>query len=298
MRRRRTIVERRKEQVLAELHLMRPADLEAHWRQVKWPKPNLVELAKNKSGPLASALTALNPEILAQASAQLDPFGWLLAAVDLREWRAWCGQHHVPWMSRVWLAAASQLRAELRLIHKAHGWSDTWAELRRNPKSLRKAEDFYFAQLTHAPEQRRNELLAIPVLEPRLARARQAKDEAFLRRLRRAKKGAGKRAGASPAEKYVVQHWLELPQGLPGFCFFSDSALDSVLNSFGLGQGKSWATKQTRVRLGLIQAGALRHLIEDVIALPNELRFTGSMVQKPWTFTGCITSGKRRLWPR
>jgi hypothetical protein len=291
------IAERLKADLLDELHLMKPADLQAYWQQAKWPKPNLVELARseyvetrgNKSfAPLRYALMRLPPEILAQASDQLDPFGWLLAAVDMNEWSEFCRARHVPWMTRVWLAAASQLRAERRLIFKAHGWSDTWEELKRNPKDLHAAEDFFSAQLSHAREQRRDELLTIRVI---------GLSEASRRRLRRSKKVRGKRDGVVPAEKFTVQHWLELPNGLPGLCFFSDPALDGLLEAFGLNTGTETATKQIRVRLGLLQAGAKRHLVEEVVNFNSELRFTGSKVKNPWVIKGNLRWGKRTLWP-
>lgn len=129
--------------------------------------------------------------------------------------------------------------------------------------------------------------------------ARQEKDEAFLRRWRRAKKGAGSRAGVSRTEKYIVQHWLELPRELPGLCFFSDLALHGLLEIFGLSTGEALATKQVRIRLGLIQAGAKRHLIEHVIDSGNKLSFTGSMATRPWSGSGGdIYWGLRKLWPR
>ena len=93
------------------------------------------------------ALKRLLPETLAEASNQLDPFGWLLNAMDMNEWSNFCRTHHAPWMTRIWLAAASQLCAERRLIFKAHGCSDTWDNLRRNPNELRAAEDFILCQL-------------------------------------------------------------------------------------------------------------------------------------------------------
>ncbi|MFZ1074058.1 MAG: hypothetical protein WAO21_11580 [Verrucomicrobiia bacterium] len=278
---------------------MKPADLKAYWKQTKWPKPNLVELAQSKSSPLAAALNRLAPEILAEASKQLDPFGWLLATMDVGKWSKYCRTRRALWMTRVWLASASQLRAERRLIHKAHGWADTWEELRGNPLMQTAADNFFLAQLNHASGRRRDELLAIPAFEPRLAEARQAQEKAFLRRLQRAKKSAGMRAGVSLAERYLVQHWLELPHGFPGLCFFSDSALQNLLAAFGLSTGPNIsATKQTRVRLGLIQAGVRRHLIEEVIDIHDTLRFTSSMMKKPWTCTGGIIRwGRRKLWP-
>lgn len=294
-----TAVEKLKKELLGELQLMRPSDLRAYWKQVNWPKPNFVELAKSNTGPLAIVLKTLSPGILTEASKLLDPFGWLLDAVDVTEWSKYCSTHRAPWLTRIWLAVASQMRAECRLIHKAHGWADTWQELRQNqnmPDKLRYADEFYFAQLTHANEKRRAELLAIPVLEERLMKARQENDEAFLRRFRRAKQGAGLRAGVCLAEKYVVQHWLELPLGFPGLCFFGDMALHSLLEAFHLNTGDTYATKQIRVRLGLIQAGAKSHLIEEVIDQPGKLSFTGRMVRKDYVFKGRVFWGGRQLW--
>lgn len=298
----RRVFERLKTNLLGELHLMTAADLRAYWKQCKWPKPNLIELAKSKSSPLANALKILPPEILAEASRQSDPFGWVLALWDLPEWSEYCSTHRAPWMTRIWLAAASQLRAERRLIHRSHGWGDTWEKARQNrdnPDRLRFADEFFFAQLHHANGKRRSELLATPGLEERVAQARHEKDGTFLRRLRRAKHGTGVRSGVSMAEKFLVQHWLELPRELPGLCFFSDLALHGLLEIFGLSTGGALATKQVRIRLGLIQAGAKRHLIEQVIPTGTKLSFTGSTVAQPWTASnGHILWGTRRLWPR
>jgi hypothetical protein len=296
-------VERLKADVLGELHLMTPADWQAYWPQVHWPKPNLIELAESKSSPLAIALKCLKPEVLAEASAHFCPFGWMLHAVGVNEWIEYCRAHCWPWMARVWLAAASQMRAEVRSLHKAHGWADTWKELRQNqsgPDNLPYADEYFFAQLRHADETRRAELLATPGLEDRLAKARQEKDEAFLRRFRRAKKHEGKRSGSALAERFVVRYWLELPRGLPGLCFFSDCALDNFLDLLGLKTGgdTSWATTQIRLRLGLIQSSVKRHLIEAVIKKAAKLHFTGDFVKTPWIFAGKIPWGKRVLWPR
>ena len=123
------------------------------------------------------------------------------------------------------------------------------------PDQLRYAEDHFFAELSHANETKRAEMLALPGLEERLAKARQEGDEAFLRRFRRARQGKEFLAGVANAEKFAVQDRLELPRGLPGLCFFSDAAADSLLKFCGLRPGKQSATKQLRVRLGLIQAG-------------------------------------------
>jgi hypothetical protein len=301
------ITERQKVDLLDELHLMKPADLRAYWQQAKWQKPNLVELSKNEFvelprsagsekkrvrtfAPIRYALTKLQPKDIAVASQQLDPFGCLLEAMDVGEWSKFCQSERAPWMVRVWLAAASQLGAERRVIFKSHGWSDTWGKLRQNPNDLRAAENFLVAQLNHAREQRRNELLAIRVI---------GLDETSYRRLRRAKRGEGKRRGAAKAEKFIVQYWLELPHGLPGLCFFSDTALETLLKEFGLKADEDTATKQLRVRLGLIQAGAKRHLIEQIIGLDGQLRFTGSMVKEDYVLKKgtVITWGGRRLWP-
>jgi hypothetical protein len=273
---------------------------------MKWPKPDLVKLAQNQPDTkqptaLAHALQRLAPEILAQASEQPDPFGWLLDAVDMEKWSQSCRGRKEPWMGRVWLAAASQLRAERRLIHQAHGWRDTWEELRQHrdqPDLAAKADDFFLAQLAHANDQRRTELPAMPSFQERLAQARKNKDDAILRRFRRARQGQGRRAGVARAERYLVQNWLEMPRGLPGLCFFSDAALDNLLKALGLRTGEDWATKQFRVRLGLIQAGIKRHLIEDVIDPKAQLRFTSDSLKKTWIFTGGpITWDGRRLWP-
>src|SRR5206468_5566180 len=40
-------------------------------------------------------------KILAEASKQLHPFGWLLEEVDVTEWSEYCRRHHEPWMTRV-----------------------------------------------------------------------------------------------------------------------------------------------------------------------------------------------------
>ena len=230
-------IERLKAEVLEGLDLMRPDDWQQYWKQVNWPKPDLVQLAKHESRgrptPLAHGLRRLAPEILAQASAQPDPFAWLLACLDVAEWSHFCTNRKEPWMTRLWLATASQSLAERTLIHKAHGWGTTWEELRRNPDQLRKADEYYFAQLRHASTERRAELLAIPGLTSRLAQAHEEKDEAFLRRFRRAKNGGGKRAGVAFAEKYVVQHWLEMPQRVPGLCFFGDIAVAFHVDPWG-----------------------------------------------------------------
>lgn len=55
-----------KTEFLAELQLMRPVDWEAYWKEVPWPKPNLIELAKIGTSPLAAALNRLAPEILTE----------------------------------------------------------------------------------------------------------------------------------------------------------------------------------------------------------------------------------------
>jgi hypothetical protein len=298
-----TIAERLKVDLLDELHLMKSADMQEYWQQAKWPKPNLVELnngafvglprnmvKSNKQrrifAPLRYALGRLQPEDVAMASDQLDPFGSLLAAVDVTEWIQFCGTHHEPWLTRVWLAAASQLRAELRLIFRAHGWSDTWENLRRNPNDRRAAENFLVAQLSHA-RKHRNELLKIRII---------GLSETSRRRLRRTRSNQGKRAGVAAAEKFIVQHWLELPLGFPGLCFFSDPALNDLLDAFGLKSGADTTSKQMRVRLGLTQAGAKQHLIEQVLDLTSELRLTGSQVKEPWVIKGKLSWGKRRLW--
>ena len=189
----------------------------------------------------------------------------------------------------MWQAAASQLRAECRVIFKAHGWSDAWEKLRRSPKELRLAENLFTAQVSHAKGLRQKELLAIRVM---------GLNEASRRRLRRAKKSLGKRAGASSAEKFMVQHWLELPYGMPGLCFFSDAAIDDLLDAFELNTGEDCATKQIRARLGLIQAGAKKHLVEQVIDFKSELRLTGTSVKVPWVIKGRLSWGTRSLWPR
>jgi hypothetical protein len=300
----RNTVEKLRAGLLNELRLMTPADLRAYWKQVPWQKPDLVEWAKQEScpgnpTPFANALKQLRPLVLTEASKQLDPFGWLLdEAVDVNTWSNFCQKQGVPWMTRVWLAAASQMRADRRHIHKAHGWKDQWEKLRRDPHTRRKADEGFFAQLRHANQERQKELLAIPGLNERITKARQERDEAFLRRFRRAKTSAGKRAGLALAEKFAAQYWLEMPLGLPGLCFFSDSALHDLLQAFdGLSTGDVWATKQIRVRSGLIQAGAKQHLIEQVVEFQSELRFTGSVLTKPWIFRGIVSWDGKRRWP-
>jgi hypothetical protein len=287
-------VERLRAELLTELNLMTPADLQAYWKQVPWQMPDLVELAKKESSPgnptpLAIALRRINPQLLASASDQLDPFGWLLdAAVDVSAWNDFCRENDAPWATRIWLAAASQMRAQRRLIHKAHGWAAKWEKLRRNPDTLADADEWFFAQLRHADQERRTELLAM--IDERIAKARQEKDQAFLRRLRRAKRSTGKGAGLAPAEKFTVHYWLEMPRGLPGLCFFSDPALHALLEALRLSTGDDWATKQIRARLGLIQAGAKRHLIESVIDSSNKLVLLDKAERKLGVFTG------RFLW--
>lgn len=292
--------ERLKLELLADLGLMTAADLQGYWQQAKWPKPDLAKMADARpSNLLAVALTMLPPEVLVEASAQADPFGWLLVALDVSKWSVYCRVRRMSWLVRVWLATASQLRAEVALIFRAHGWGGTFQELRRDPRSSDKADDYYFAQLRHAGSERGYELLGLPMLGKRLPKARHEQDASFFRRLRRAKHGAGRRAGVALAEKYLVQHWYDFSPELPGLCFFSDPALDELLAAFGLSTGGVAATKQLRVRLGLIQAGARRHLIEEVISTSDELRFTGSMVTKPWVCNrGRIMWGNRQLWHR
>jgi hypothetical protein len=291
-----TITESLKAELLGELHLMTPAGLKAYWKQVTWLKPNLVKLAKSKSSPLAFALRQLRPERLAEASEQPDPFGWLLEVEDVTAWSKFCEENREPWATRVWLATASQLRAERRLIHKAHGWAGTWEESRRNRD---KSDEFFFAQLRHAAAQRKAELLANTGLAERVEQARQENDQGWLRRFRRNKQDLGAPYGVTAPAKYMVQHWLEMTQELPGLCFFSDCALDALFDVFGLKTGQDWATKQVRVRLGLIQAGAKQHWIENVITVGGQLRFTGSFLKKPITFDkDGITWGKCQLKPR
>src|SRR5258706_384628 len=89
--------------LLGDLQLWRSKDLQRYWAQVKWAKPDLTELGKSRFvappghkpekekpglvfAPLRYALERLPPETLVQASEQLDPFGWLLEAVDVAEW--------------------------------------------------------------------------------------------------------------------------------------------------------------------------------------------------------------------
>lgn len=295
-------VERLKRRLLADLDLMTPEYLDAFWEQVLWLKPDFRQLAKGKS-PLAFALTTLqSPAKLAQASAQPDPWGWLLRRVDLGKWCDRCQTYELPWMSRVWLATASQLRAQHRLAEKAHGLSRTWSALQCSSPAhrLRHADSYFLAQLQHAKDAaKRDEILAAPGLAERLAKARAERDEAFLRRFRRAKQAAGKRAGASLAEKYLVQNWTEQPEGLPGLCFFHDSAIHVLLDVFDLSTGQKEATKDARVRLGLTQAGAKRQLVEKVDVLSSELRLVGSLMTEPIVIARCkILWGGRVLWPR
>lgn len=292
-------VERLATQLSRDLRLNKPEDLRAYWNQVRWPKPDLVKLSE-KQTPLASALRHLPKEKLIQASDQLDPFGWLLQAVEETAWAEFCRTKGMPWLTRIWLATASQLRAEFRLVDKAHGWGDTREKLRQhadNSTMPRYADDNFFAQLSHAIPKRRGELLAIPGLDERMATARKDGDEAVPRKLRRAKQGKGQRAVTSKAEKFIVQHWLEMPEGLPGLCFFSDEALHDIFEAFKLSTGEKTATKQIRERIGLVQAGTKRHLIEEVVNLPCQLRFTGNQVTKPWTYKGEVFWGGRKLWP-
>lgn len=356
-------VERLKARLLAELTLMTP-HLISFWRQVNWPKPDLVELSKGKT-PLAFALSKLPPPLLAEASGELDPFGWLLAHIDVSKWSYACQEDRKPWMTRVCLATASQLLAEVKLAEKAHGRADTWEQLLRSAKenhvlvhkskleqihaslirfgfrrvapgvfrvndgktrfrevrffyhrtdpemrcvvvrfnaALDAADEFFFSQLRHAKAETRAELFRTPGLAERIAKAHQERDEAYLRRLRRARRGGGRRAGVSPAEKFIVQSWLELPHGLPGLCFFHDSAIHALLDAFGLETGEADASKQVRVRLGLIQAAAKGHLVEQVIAINGELRFTGRMMKEPiicrnFKFFWNTPWEKRQLWP-
>jgi hypothetical protein len=191
-------------------------------------------------------------------------------------------------MTRIWLATASQLRGELKLIFKRHGWSGTWENLRRNPRDSQAALDFFVAQLRHTGGQRRTELRTIrPVGLP----------ESSLRRLRRARKEQGTRARVSDAERFIVQHWLELPHGLPGLCFFSDIALESLFEVFGLAAGAGGATKQLRERLGLVQAGVRRHFVEDVVGIGSRLTFTGDGGNSRCSFEGAISWGNLHIWP-
>ncbi len=298
-----------KAHLAGELRLMTDADLHDYWKQVPWPKPNPSDLSKSAFvrlprvtasvfSPLRYALTLLPPETIQFASKQVDPFGWLLEAINMTEWVNFCRGHHHPWLARVWLAAASQLLAERRLTMKAHGWGEKWDTFRKT-QSLPAADDFYFAHLSHA--RKGMEPLPKSFVDVRLAKARQEHDQSFLRRLRRAKQGNGKRAGVALAEKYLVQHWLELPLGFPGLCFFSDTALDSLLILFGLqaDNDTSWATTQTRLRLGLVQSAANAHLITSVIGIGEKIQLSSSIRQKsPWVFEGKIRWGNRRLWPR
>jgi hypothetical protein len=302
-------VERTKAYLAGELRLMTDADLRDYWKQVPWPKPNLPDWSKIAYvtqpkdaacvfSPLRYALTLLPPETIQFASKQADPFGWLLESINMAEWVNFCRAHHHSWLARVWLAAASQLLAERRLIMKAHGWGVKWDTLRKT-RSLPAADQFYFARLSHA----RKGIEPPPksFVDARLAKARQEHDQSFLRRLRRVEQGMGKRAGVAVAEKYIVQHWLELPLGFPGLCFFGDDALNSFLILLGLQTDSetSWATTQIRLRLGLIQSAAKAHLITSVIGIGEKIQFSSSISQnRPWVFEGQISWGNRHLWPR
>src|SRR5262249_52430736 len=117
---------------------------------------------------------------------------------------------------------------------------------------------------------------------------------------RRAKRGEGRHAGVAPLEKFIVQFWLELPNCLPGLCFFGDSAVHDLLSYFGLVSSKPATTKQVRERLGLIQAGAKRHLIERVTQSAGELRITGKLLRTPYALTPAFPFkwDERTLWPR
>jgi hypothetical protein len=283
-------VERMKVYLAGELGLMTDADLHDYWKQVPWPKPNLSDWSKSAYvrqprvtasvfSPLRYALTLLPPETIQFASKQTDPFGWLLKAINMTEWVNFCRAHHHPWLARVWLAAASQLLAERRLIMKAHGWADTWDKLRES-RTTSAADDFYIARLNH--DHRGIQPRSESFINPRLAKARQDNDQTFLRRYRRAKQHAGKRAGVGLAEKYLVVYWLELPQGFPGLCFFSDLALHSFLTHLRLrtADNTSWPITQIRLRLGLIQAAPRGHLITGAIIEGKTIRLTTSICQK------------------
>ncbi len=290
--------------LLADLRLMRAKDWDAYWQQANWPKPDLTALSASQlvshqdSGkraeifsPLRYALSRLDPTMLAVASQQPDPFGWLLEQINLEEWAEFCRARKSPWMANMWLATASQLRAELRLVFKSNGWSGTWEALRKNPRDLQAAVDFFCAQLYHARGNRRRELQSVRPA---------GLSEATLRRIRRAKKGQGNRAGVAPAEKYLVQHWLELPHGFPGLCFFSDTAIHSLLVVFGLVRTSAEAhvTTLLRGRIGLVQAGIKVHLIEQVNTPQGALIFDGRRLKSPFICKGKISWGRQTLWPR
>jgi hypothetical protein len=296
-------VNRLKAGLLEELRLMRAQDWEAYWQQAKWPKPNLTRLTAiqvvthQENGkraemfsPLSYALSKLDPAMLAVASGQPDPFGWLLEQINVVEWAEFCRAQNSPWMARIWLAAASQLRAELRLTCKAHGWSDSFHNLKSNPTELKEALDFFVAQLSHASVQRGAELKVI-----RLAGLSETQD----RRLRRARQSRGVRAGVSPAEQYLVQHWLEQPHGFPGLCFFNDTAIHSLLVILGLVRKRAEAhiTTLMRCRIGLVQAGVKVHFIERVDVLADKLTFAGRKLKVPYVCAGEINWGARKLWP-
>jgi hypothetical protein len=287
--------ERFKQDLLGELRLMTPDNWQAYWSQILWPKPNLADLAKRQSSPLGYALARLPPEILAEASEQPDPFGWLLESVDAAAWIEYCHAQHKPWLVRVWLAGASQLLAERRLVHKAHGWAENWYELQRNPDQRRYADNLFLVQLRYASPKLRAQLLVQPGLAERIEQARQEGDQAFLWRFRRAKQGK-KPAPATATDKFIVQYWSELPEGFPGLCFFNATALHDLLAAFELHQHEDHATKQLRVRLGLVQAGSNQHLIETVLFHPK-LTLKGSMITKPYRF-GTMHWNGVQLWPR
>jgi hypothetical protein len=283
-------VERMKAHLAGELRLMTDADLHEYWKQARWPKPDPATWSKSAHvtqpnsnasvfSPLRYALTLLPPETVHFASAQVDPFGYLLEAINATEWVEFCRAHHHPWLARVWLAAASQLLAERRLVMKAHGWADTWDKLRES-RTTSAADDFYIARLNH--DHRGIQPRSESFINARLAEARQDNDQTFLRRYRRAKQHAGKRAGVGLAEKYLVAYWLELPQGFPGLCFFSDLALHSFLTHLRLrtADNTSWPITQIRLRLGLIQAAPRGHLITGAIIEGKTIRLTTSICQK------------------
>lgn len=123
-------VEKLKDELLSDLRLIKIADKIAHWNQVPWSRPNPVQLAAkvtdaNRPTVLAFALSHLPPTLLKAVSEKVDPFGCLLDAVNVSAWGDFCVRRGWPWMSRVWLATASQLRAEAGCFSAAQPESES-----------------------------------------------------------------------------------------------------------------------------------------------------------------------------
>lgn len=307
MSRRTAVADRLKADLLSELRLITPEDLSDYRQKGPLGKSDLTAIAKNNK-TLGKCLSFLPTRIRAAASAQPDPFGWLLAIVPLKEWGRFCDERSAPWMTRVWLAAASQFRAEWRLIQKAHGWRDTFNKLRENPQSDKAADAFFFARLCASKGKEKRHWLEIPGLAQRLAKAREEKDEAFLRRFKRAQIKEPGVPLISVVEFYMVRHWLALPRGFPGLCFFSDKAIHDFLVARGITRNppadleevraiEHATTKQVRERLGLIQAGAKQHLVSRVSCSLGVLRLKSRYLRHDWTFRGSAKWRGRRKDP-